>query len=177
MMIRWNRFNIYLASALAIVMVCGCQTPESKHQKELSTIRIHLETVPDSSNRSQQVPVYREHPVTINIEKAAFLTEADVKDAKVVDVMGGFAIAVQFNRQGKWLLESYSTANRGHRYAIFSQFGEEIKKARWLAAPIFSQHILDGLIIFTPDATREEADDIVLGLNNVSKKLGNDKES
>jgi len=171
MMIRWNRFNIYLAPTLAVVMACGCQTPESKHQKELSTLRIHLETIPDSSKRSQPVPIYREHPVTIEIEKTPFLTEAHVKEAKVVDVMGGFAISIQFNREGKWLLESHSTANRGRRYAIFSQFGGEIKQGRWLAAPVFSQRILDGLLIFTPDATREEADDIVMGLNNVAKKL------
>ena len=28
----------------------------------------------------------------------------------------------------------------------------------------------DGLIQFTPDASREEADDIAIGLNNVAKK-------
>ena len=46
-------------------------------------------------------------------------------------------------------------------------------EARWLAAPRISQRIKDGVLVFTPDATREEAERIVRGLNNVAIKLGN----
>ena len=46
---------------------------------------------------------------------------------------------------------------------------------RWLAAPKISQPITNGLLIFTPDATEEEARQIVQGLNNAAKKY-QDKE-
>ena len=47
------------------------------------------------------------------------------------------------------------------------RFGE----LRWLAAPILQQRIRDGLLVFTPDATREEAERIVRGLKNVAKTV------
>ena len=46
-----------------------------------------------------------------------------------------------------------------------------MKDYRWLAAPVISHRISDGVLVFTPDATREEAEEIALGLNNVSKKV------
>jgi hypothetical protein len=33
-----------------------------------------------------------------------------------------------------------------------------------------NKRISDGVLVFTPDASREEADRIVLGLNNVAKE-------
>jgi hypothetical protein len=45
-----------------------------------------------------------------------------------------------------------------------------LKDCRWLAAPVISHRIGDGVLVFTPDATREEAEEIALGLNNVAKK-------
>jgi hypothetical protein len=44
-------------------------------------------------------------------------------------------------------------------------------ESRWLAAPIVRKRIGDGKLIFTPDATREECDTIVTGLNAVAKKV------
>ena len=71
---------------------------------------------------------------------------------------------------GTALLEQCTTRNRGRRIAIFSQFGEKMKDYRWLAAPVISRRITDGVLVFTPDATREEAEEIAAGLNNVAKK-------
>ena len=48
-----------------------------------------------------------------------------------------------------------------------SQFGE----MRWLAAPMITRQIQDGIFVFTPDASREEAERIVRGVNNVVAKL------
>src|SRR5437016_7983103 len=170
MIVRWTRFNMYLCAACATALFCGCQTPESKHKKQLSTLRLHLEVNPDATARNQVVPVYRENPVSITVEKSFFLSEVNITEAKVVDAVGGFEIRLQFDREGTWLLEQYSTANLGRRVVIFSQFGEDLKQTRWLAAPKLSRRITDGFFTFTPDASREEAEDIVLGLNNVAKK-------
>ncbi len=173
MKIRWGRFNIYLA-ALFMVLLCGCRTPEAKR---LSALRIHLETNRDSTGRTEGVPIYRDKPFTVVIDKSPFLTESQVKQARIVDDVGGFQIEVEFERRGTWLLEEYSNSNLGKRFAIFSEFPKPGKEkgsvSRWLAAPLITRPIKDGILKFTPDATREEAARIVRGLNNLSKKLDN----
>jgi len=174
MMIRLERFNTYLSLALAaaVALVCGCSSTGDKNSKKLvSTMRLHLEASRTAANPSEPVPIYREKPVWVNVEKVPFLTEGNVSSASVIDVVGGFALRIQFDQPGTTLLETCTTANRGRKIAIFSQFGEKIKDYRWLAAPVISRRIGDGVLVFTPDATRDEAEEIALGLNNVSKKV------
>jgi preprotein translocase subunit SecD len=177
MMICGNRFNIYLAAGLALVLACGCQTEEGKKKHQESTLRLHLEALPDTTAHTESVSVLRDHPVPITIEKSPFLTEAQVAESKVVEGTGGFAISVKFNRQGGWLLEQYTAANHGRRIAIFSTFcadpEKKLNEGRWLAAPIINHRIADATLTFTPDATREEADAIALGLHNVARKMDN----
>jgi preprotein translocase subunit SecD len=173
MMIRWDRFNIYLPVLLAAVMLCGCQTAQSKSKNKPAALRLHIETNPDSTGFTTSVPIYRASPMNVNIHRSPFLTEVQVAEARVIDVVGGFAIQVKFDRRGTWFLEEYSNANPGKRVAIFCQFADSGGKgdeARWLGAPRFERRISDGVLTFTPDATREEASQIVLGLNNAAKK-------
>lgn len=171
MRIRPDRFNIILLLAAALAIFVGCQSPESEKKKEQSTLRIHAQGDAGGPQTGNVVPVFREHPVLVRIERTPFLTEAEVSKAEVVDALGGFAIKVQFDRRGTWLLEQYTTTHRGRHFAIFSQFGTSTNEARWLAAPRLSQRIADGCLTFTPDATRAEADRIVNGLNNAASKL------
>jgi len=174
MKICWSRFNLYLCLALALGMTLGCKTEAGKRKKVLATLRLHQEVNPDATGRSEMVVVHRDPFIQMNLEKNTFLTEANIKGAKVVDVLGGFVIHVQYDQEGAWLLEQYSSAARGRHIAVFSQFqdhpGEKVNKGRWLTALKINNHITDGLLIFTPDVTREEADQIVLGLNNVQAK-------
>lgn len=164
-----KRFNIYLGLLLASVIAAGCQTA-AKKSKGISTLRLHLEVNPDGMDNNKPVPVYRGSPVMINVETTPFLHEANVSNAQVVEATGGFAIQIQFNAFGARLLEQYSTAHKGKRFAIFSQFGETADQSRWLGAPLVSRNITDGLFIFTPDATRQEAERIVSGLNIVAQQ-------
>ena len=173
MIIGRGRFNTYLLLTLALVPLCGChttKTEEEKKSKLLATLRVHLEGTPGDPMGTVTVPIYRASPVDITVEKEPFLTEAHVASARVVSVLGGFELQIQLNRQGIWLLQNYSASNLGKHYAVFSQFGEKGKKSRWLAAPIFSQLISSGILQFTPDASREECEDIAAGLNNLAKK-------
>jgi hypothetical protein len=174
MMNRWERFNIYLlvTAAVAAAVACGCQsTTKEKPAKLLSTFRLHLAASRDGTTAGVPVPVYRQNPIIINVEKEPFLTEGNVAEAKVIDVVGGFALQIRFDGAGTSLLEQCTAANRGRKIVVFSQFGEQIKDARWLAAPVITRRINDGVLTFTPDATREEAEEIALGLNNVAKKV------
>lgn len=178
MMIRWLRDNLYffLALGLALAALSGCRSPEGARKKVLSTFRLHLEVTRAPGVNSQAVPIYREHPILVNVEKEPFLTEAFVRSAKVIDIVGGFALSVQFDRQGSWLLEQYTTSNRGHRFAVMSQWTTPPEKTlnhgRWLAAPQIGTPTTDGEFTFTPDATRDEAELIALGLTHVAKKTG-----
>lgn len=178
MMIRRCPYNIYLLAALALPFFCGCQSDSYLLKKQLSTLRVHIEVNPDGTDKVQTVPIYRAHPVSVTVLKTPFLTEANVAEAAVVDQPGGFALQIKLDRQGKWLLEQYTTGSRGKHIAIFSEFvtGPRDKKAqgRWLAAPVLSQRIKDGVLSFTPDATREEAVNIALGLSNIARHLEKD---
>jgi hypothetical protein len=67
-------------------------------------------------------------------------------------------------------LEQFTAANPGRHLAIFGQWGDKLSAGRWLAAPLISRRITKGTIIFTPDASREEALKLVTGLSNIAKK-------
>jgi len=158
-------FNVYLLAALlATAGLLGCQ---STKKEETATLRLHLEVNPNYPGKNGPVPIGRSNPVYVNVQNEDFLTEVQVAKAALVDNVGGFAIMVQFDQKGTWVLEQYSIANLGRRVAIISYFGE----ARWLAAPVMEKPIRDGLLIFTPDASHEEADKIVRGLNAVAREM------
>lgn len=165
-----GRFNLYLLLAICALSVCGCQTHKDNKAKHLATLRVHLEASPDDNGRTTKVPIYRAQPFEMEIQQDPILTEADVASAHVVEAIGGFELQIQMNQRGTWLLQQYSASDRGKHFAIFSQFGEKGKVSRWLGAPQFGRLISDGVIQFTPDASRDEADEIALGLNHIAKK-------
>ena len=169
-----GRFNIYLL-CLLVACASGCQSPEKKlakkKEKQISTLAVHLEVIPDTMDFSRTIQVFRDKPVDVTIDKRPFLTELDVAEAKIVEDRGGWALQIQFVRHGAWLLEQYTTTNPGKHMAIFSSFGLDKKEARWLGAPLITKRISNGTLTFTPDATREEAQEIIFGLNHVAKEV------
>jgi hypothetical protein len=163
---RLVRFNIYLV-LLSLAWSAGCKTPEErKHAKEASTFRVYLDSG-HASDHSSGVTVYRDNPMRISVEREPFLTEADLDSAAVIDMPGGFGIRAQFNGHGALVLEGVTVAHKGQHLAIQSHFGQ----TRWLAAPLITHRISNGELVFTPDATREEADRIVRGVTNVVAKI------
>jgi preprotein translocase subunit SecD len=165
-----GRFNLYLLVALLALAAGGCQTHKNDKNKQIATLRVHLEASPEDNGRTTTVPIYRAQPFEIQVQQDPFLTEVHVAAAHVVEALGGFELQIQLNREGTWLLQQYSATYRGKHFAVFSQFGDKVKDSRWLAAPQFNRLISDGIIQFTPDASREEAEQIALGLNNLAKK-------
>jgi len=172
MVIAARRFNIYLQILLSSLLLSSCKSME---KKQLSILAVHLETK-DLPDHVEQVLISRDRPFSLNVQKEAFLTQNDIAQAQVIDVVGGFALRLQFDHQGAWLLEQASGGSPGKHLAIFSQFivppENKLNTGRWLAGPRMNKRITDGVLVFTPDATREEAEKIALGLNNVAKSLG-----
>ena len=174
MVIRPKRFNIYLLCLALLAPVVGCRSPESRREKQLATLRVHLEVNPDGVGLSEPVPIYRANPTLVNVNRGPFLTEGNVAEAKVIsDTLGGFALQIQFDLRGTWLLEQYSAMNTGKRFAVYAEFGDKLAEHRWLGAPIIPRRIPSGVFTFTPDVTRDEAEQIARGLNNVAIKNGN----
>ncbi len=159
-------FNGFLA-LVALTLMAGCGTTEERQRKkELSTLRIHVES-DQQSDHSSAIMVHRTAPMRLNIEREPVLDETHVLGAMVVEQPGGFAVEVKFNRQGSWILERVSVMSKNRHLVIFSHFGP----ARWLAAPLILGKNQSGQLIFTPDATREEAERFVRGLNNAARKM------
>src|SRR5437762_3183390 len=144
MKIRLISFNINLL--LIILFLTGCATPEEKsveqkssatkpqtappkndkarqQKKEWATIRFHLETNLDGTEKTRIVPVHRASPIYVTVEEMVFLSEADVERAAVTDWAGTYAIQVQFNHHGAFVLDTMTTSNKRRRLAIFSEFG------------------------------------------------------
>ena len=163
-----------LYAALALLFATpGCQTGHEEKKKDKGShpcSSLHQEVNRDGAEDNEPVPIFRENPVYVNVSKSAFVDiSADLAEASgVVDDLGGFFPSGSSSIGGaRYCCKSVTTANRGRRIAVFATFGQK----RWLASPVISKPISNGIFTFTPDATREEADRIVKGLNNVSAKI------
>jgi len=169
MQIWMRHFNLYfaLAAALALFAV-GCKT--DKKDKIFSAMRIHME-VSRMTATGTTISVIRSNPVLVSVARDPILTESDVYGARLIDAQGGFALQISFDEQSTWILEQYTAGNPGKHFAIFGQWSDSTNDARWLAAPLITHHISDGVLTFTPDMSRAEAEQLVLGLNNDAKKL------
>ncbi len=165
-----RRFNTYLALAAVLAFFCGCHTTDKK-AKEVSALRVHLQSNPGEAGVTDTISVLRADPLSITIAHDPILTEANVVVARIIDSPGGFSVEIQFDESATLMLEQYTAANPGRHLVIFGQWGDKVADGRWLAAPLITHRISNGLLAFTPDISRKDADRFVLGLNNVSAKV------
>lgn len=167
-----RRFNLYLSLLLGtlVLTAAGCKT--NKPEDQVASLRIYVENRAQVTGGGQTVSVLRSSPVLVTIDPDPALTEANIIAAALLKTPDqGYAIEVRFDESGTLMLEQYSAANVGRHFAIFSQWSENTQDSRWLAAPIISHRIPNGVLSFTPDASLDEAKKIVLGLNNMAKKM------
>jgi preprotein translocase subunit SecD len=174
------RFNLYLWPLALPLLVSGCQLLHldgfsHKKDKDLAVVRIHIESETETAGPTRTVSILRSNPISVNISTDPILTEADVTAARVLDSPGGFAIELKFEETAAWRLEQYTASNPGKHLAIFGQWSENAPDGRWLAAPLISRTIASGTLVFTPDASHEEADQLVKGLNGVAQKSAEQK--
>lgn len=174
MIVRHGWFNIYLLCLAPLALAIGCRSPESRREQQVATLRVHLEVGRNMAGFSEEAPIFRANPITVNVTKDPILTESSLAAAKVItDSLGGFALQIQFDAHGTLVLEQYTATNPGKRLVIYADFGEKLTEHRWLGAPVVPRRIANGVLTFTPDATREEAEQIALGWNNTAIKSGN----
>ena len=175
------RFNLYLPLLLlaAGLAVTGCETTQpnkpAKKEKNLATLRMHLENRAQLANSGEKITVLRSEPVMVTVNTDPILTENNVVSAKLLESPVGYAIEVKFDTSGTMIYEEYTSANPGRHFAIFSQWSDLAKDSRWLAAPLISRRNSTGVMAFTPDASLAETKLIVAGLNNNAKKIAKGK--
>jgi hypothetical protein len=162
-----RRFNLYFVPVLLWLLVSGCALWRH-HTGPTAALRVHGESDATGSGSIKTISVLRAQPVSLSISDDPILTEADVVSAKLLDSPGGgFRIEVQFELTAGWQLEQFTAGNPGKHLAIFGQWSDQLMDGRWLAAPRIVRRIADARLVFTPDASREEADKLVKGLNEV----------
>jgi hypothetical protein len=172
MMKRFWRFNLHFVVLLAL-LAPACSSPEARaRKKEIANLRVHLEgrrnimePGPKATFRSGEA---------IDIQPDLVLTDGSLVSAEIVDNPAGFFLKLNFDRHGQMKLEAVTIANRNRRLAVLVNWSTGRKDApgesRWLAAPMIFQKNPTGTLVFTPDASREEVELIVRGLNNAVKK-------
>jgi hypothetical protein len=169
------RFNLFLLLA-ALPLLGGCDS-FGHSDEHLSTVAIYVSVGPNSSafkGATETVSVLRSDPVQVTIDKQPILTEGDIVAAKVVNTPAAPGIILRFDPMGTVVLEQTSATNPGGHFVIYGQWGKDLKNRRWLMAPLITNRIHDGILSFTPDMSRDEAAQFVLGLNNVAKKFQTD---
>ena len=169
MTVNMRVINHYLmAIALCAGLGLGCKSMgEKKPGENYSLIMLYLEQNNDGTKYSRKMAVYRADPIIFYVNSESFLSTADLDKATLMEAVGGFALQLQFNRHGTAVLESFTTSNKGKRIAIFCQFTEP----RVLAAPMITRRNATGIIRFTPDCSRKEAERILAGLNTAIKEI------
>jgi len=140
---------------------------KEKKPKPIKSIRVYLETRHDIPERSLPAVVGRSSSMKFTVEKLPILNEVHVEAAALIDQPGGYEVMVKFNSIGTRILESYTAAAGGRHLVIMTEIDKE---GRWIAAPLIRRRIGDGRLVFTPDASREDMDRLVKGLNQLVEK-------
>ena len=166
-----RRFNLYLLAAVFGFMVSGCAHLHSKDKdKPVGVLRVHIQSEADAAGTTKSVSVLRSGPVLINVMTQPILSEADLTSARLLEAPGGCAVELKFDEAGSWTLEQFTASNPGKHLVIFAQWTEKAEDGRWLAAPLIVRRVASGKLVFTPDASQEEMEKLVRGLNDFIKK-------
>ena len=182
MKISFVRFNTFLCAASILAAAAGCQTKsgdkdakDKPDKKEATVIELHMEADVESIRDTMPVPVGRDNPITVEVEKDPFMDGEFLDNAEVVEEPDGlFSIRLKFDWQGASLLNAETARNPGRRVAVFCQFGKGKEKNFYIASPKIQRPISNGIFTFAPAVTHDEAERIVRGLNNVAKQVKKD---
>jgi len=165
-----RRFNLYFLPAVLCLLVSGCALWDREHAFG-AVLRIHVESETSSAGSNKTISVLRSQPVQVNISTDPILTESDVIGAALLDMPGGgFAVEVKFEETAGWRLEQITSINPGKHLAIFAQWSAKPTDGRWLAAPLINRRLGGSELTFTPDASRDEAEELVKALNVDAKR-------
>jgi len=176
MSFRDARFNIYLVCLTAALAMtwAGCTSPEARRRDRVHYTELWLyEGMPQTfidTNKSMAIAVAN---IPLLVKKSPFLTEEHLDEAEVIDSPGGgYAMQLRFDDHGRYQLDAFTGSHRRQHLVIFARYGlrkekDEVPlKEAWLAAPLITRQVNDGILTFTPNATKVELYSILDGLRN-----------
>jgi preprotein translocase subunit SecD len=173
-----GRINPYLWAALLLAagVALGCRSIEDRRRDRIlyTTLWFH-EDAPLVTPDTNRVMVAEIAGVKLPVNTRPFLTEEALEEATLVDSPGGgYSLRLKFNDHGRLVIDTFTASHRGRQVGIYVRYGVRNKqpkvplKERWLAAPRINRQINDGVIVFTPHATRVELQEILEGLRNAA---------
>ncbi|MCC7373777.1 MAG: hypothetical protein IT581_03910 [Verrucomicrobiales bacterium] len=139
----------------------------ARKPKAVKRFRVHVESKHDIPERSIIVELGKPNPLRFTAEKLPILNEVHVVKAALLDEVGGFRVQITFNSLGTRILESYTSAAAGRHLLVMTEIDGE---ARWLGAPLIRRRLGDGVLDFIPNASREDMERMVNGLNKEVRK-------
>jgi hypothetical protein len=176
---RATHFNWYLLCLvmLALTLGTGCTSIEDRRKNRAFYTELWFHRVPPQNTpETNRVMIIELAGMRMPVERRPWLTEENLVDASVIDSPGGgYGLELRFDDHGRLLLESFSSANRGQHVAIFVRYGvrkdqkEVPLEERWLAAPLISRPIVEGIVTFTPNVPKPELYRIVDGLQKAAE--------
>jgi hypothetical protein len=169
-------FNIYLVGLIAALTLSwvGCVSPETRRRDKVHYTELWLyEGMPETFIDTNKTLAVMVAGIPLLVKKTPFLTEEDLEEAEVIDSAGGgYAMRLRFNDHGRYQLDAFTGSHRGRHLIIFARYGLRKKKDEvplkeaWLAAPLITRQVNDGILTFTPNARKEELYSILDGLRN-----------
>jgi preprotein translocase subunit SecD len=166
-----RRFNLYLLTAALGLLVSGCAMWQRQHAFG-AVLRVHIEgEAGGGSGSTKTITIMRSEPMTLTITTDPILTESDVSGARLVETKdGGFSVEITLEQTAGWKLEEYTADNPGKHLAIFAQWSAKKEDGRWLAAPYITRRLAGGTLTFTPDASHDEAQQLITALGVDAKR-------
>lgn len=134
--------------------------------KSTASIAIYIEGSAVEAGRVIPIEIFRAAPRMLHIYRYPSIGMDSFETLTLRETIdGGHVLHVTLNRTGTIFLENLTISNRGKRLVVGASFGEKNPQVRWLTALLISETILNGNLVFTPDASLEECKQIVDGVN------------
>ncbi len=135
---------------------------KEKKKKPLKYFRVHVESRRDLPERTVLAKLHSDETVQVPVEKLPALNESHLKRAALIEEPGGYLVQFQFDSVGTKLLEAHSAAANGRHFAVAVDIDGE---TRWIAILLIRRRLSEGVLSFSPAASREDMDRLVRDLN------------
>lgn len=152
---KWNTVYRSLAALAVCWLAAGCK-------EEKATLRIFLQASDRLPEAHRKVVVLRNPPMNIIINPVSEVSEHDLLSAKAVKTPTQKLLVLQFDPHGQRAIETFTAEHRGELYVMTIN-------AIPIAAPLIREVVHDGILTVVVDATDEELDKMVKGLDFASK--------
>ncbi|MCX6906778.1 MAG: hypothetical protein NTY01_01915 [Verrucomicrobia bacterium] len=153
---KWNTVFRSAAALLVCWLAAGCK-------EDTASLRVFLQASDRLPEGHRQVVVVRNPPMNVIVNPLSELSELDLVVAKAVKTTERKQLVLQFDGHGQRVIETFTGEHRGELYVL------TINGAA-VAAPLIRQVISDGTLVVEVDATDEELDKVVKGLNTAANR-------